>query len=283
MLGERIGEDVVIWCLESEEITRALSRKLEACPLVGGSSSSPYHGAAMIWWPISEEHPTVPSRLVLDRSGVYGEAALEQLAQAIAAGPPRTNRPLVRPSDELIEHERTRRVQAEREVRTADTENRLLREQIKEERRKRSKLKRELEKVRPSKSDGPKPEGIEVEIAARWIRSYMESGRSLPAFTVGSHFEESIESCDLVDREVAIDVAARLLTDITGSLEVHKLRTGSGGNDPQKIRDGDGAKAYRCAVKRNSPGAPRMHFWKLPNGMTELAQIAHHDEHGIKP
>jgi hypothetical protein len=38
----------------------------------------------------------------------------------------------------------------------------------------------------------------------------------------------------------------------------------------------DGAKAMRAALKR-SAGGPRLHYWSLPNGTIELAQIGYHD------
>lgn len=38
----------------------------------------------------------------------------------------------------------------------------------------------------------------------------------------------------------------------------------------------DGAKAMRAALKR-SAGGPRLHYWSLPNGTIEFAQIGYHD------
>jgi len=38
----------------------------------------------------------------------------------------------------------------------------------------------------------------------------------------------------------------------------------------------DGAKAMRAALKRSS-GGPRLHYFSLPNGTIEFAQIGYHD------
>ncbi len=65
-------------------------------------------------------------------------------------------------------------------------------------------------------------------------------------------------------------------------LELHKLRTGHGGSDPQRSR-GDGALAWRCAVKRNQPSAPRLHYWVTPDGVIEFADVVKHDDMGITP
>ena len=59
------------------------------------------------------------------------------------------------------------------------------------------------------------------------------------------------------------------------NLELHPLLTGGGGNDPQRVRARDGATAWRCALKTNSPSAPRLHYWSLPHGAIVSPRLAH--------
>jgi hypothetical protein len=60
-------------------------------------------------------------------------------------------------------------------------------------------------------------------------------------------------------------------------LQVHRLRTGSGGDDPIRQRD-DGAVCWRVSLQVNTPSARRMHYWKLPGGAYELSRVVLHDD-----
>ncbi len=62
-----------------------------------------------------------------------------------------------------------------------------------------------------------------------------------------------------------------------GSLAVHKLRSGQGGEDPQRSRV-DGSLAWRVNLKVNTPGAPLLHYWQRPDGVVEFASVNHHDD-----
>ena len=58
----------------------------------------------------------------------------------------------------------------------------------------------------------------------------------------------------------------------------HKYRVGTGGNDPQRVRREDGAKAWRCSVTDRTPQALRLHWWVLPDGSIEFVSITNHDD-----
>jgi hypothetical protein len=61
--------------------------------------------------------------------------------------------------------------------------------------------------------------------------------------------------------------------------EVHPLRASDGGR--QRTRARDGAQAWRCALQVNTPGARRMHWWRIPEtegAVVELASVGHRDE-----
>lgn len=57
----------------------------------------------------------------------------------------------------------------------------------------------------------------------------------------------------------------------------HPLRTGAGGNDPQRIRQGDNAKAYRRKINDYY----RLHYWKCEDGSIEFGSVNPHDDFSI--
>jgi hypothetical protein len=68
-------------------------------------------------------------------------------------------------------------------------------------------------------------------------------------------------------------------------LDVHPLRKGNGGNDPQVVRT-DGAKAWRARITTNVPNAPvasRLHFWINATGGAgvEFGSVGYHDDFSI--
>ncbi len=73
-------------------------------------------------------------------------------------------------------------------------------------------------------------------------------------------------------------VACGYAPTLTG-IAPHALITGRGG--PQ-IERADGAKGWRCNLKRNAPGGPRLHYWIRPDRTVEFAGVGNHDELGTK-
>jgi hypothetical protein len=64
-------------------------------------------------------------------------------------------------------------------------------------------------------------------------------------------------------------------------LDVHALRKGNGGNDPQVVR-ADGAKAWRARITTSAPNAPaatRLHFWTRASSGAgiEFGSVGSHD------
>ncbi|MFZ1286606.1 MAG: hypothetical protein WAR57_06175 [Candidatus Phosphoribacter sp.] len=107
--------------------------------------------------------------------------------------------------------------------------------------------------------------------------------RPLADFLIGPRFLDSLERLEGVKAEKVADVVFEIVTGLALKLpsrEVHHLRTGSGGDDPLRVRE-DGAVAWRASLQVNSPSARRIHFWVLPSGQVELARVATHDDFSI--
>jgi hypothetical protein len=108
----------------------------------------------------------------------------------------------------------------------------------------------------------------------------------LQRMRVGPEFLERVRALDGVDPAKVIEVAMQVACDNARTIagrEVHPLREGAGGA-PQRTRSHDGAQAWRCALQVNTPGARRLHWWRIPEpagAVVEFASVGHHDETGI--
>ncbi|WP_309064915.1 hypothetical protein [Microbacterium sp.] len=129
----------------------------------------------------------------------------------------------------------------------------------------------------------PTADGIRLEIERTWgIRTAPGERARWPLreYSLGAGFIESLASLD----ETQLSKAVRACVDaITGrdreipARELHRLRTGEGGDDSYVVR-ADGARCWRSSIEQNAPGARRLHYWELPGGVIELSRVVHHDD-----
>ncbi|GAB3160777.1 hypothetical protein GCM10027059_09470 [Myceligenerans halotolerans] len=102
----------------------------------------------------------------------------------------------------------------------------------------------------------------------------------LGEYVLGSRFLESLETVEGISRDKVLRTVVHVVTgrapEMNG-LQVHPLRSGLGGDDPQRVRD-DGAACWRVSLQVNTPSARRMHFWRLPGGGYELSRVVLHDD-----
>ena len=99
-------------------------------------------------------------------------------------------------------------------------------------------------------------------------------------YKVGPKFAASFYAHDAALRAKTLKALTQLLTgraDRMKAREVHPKRTGMGGDDPQMVRDEDGATCWRMSVESGVAAARRVHYWKLPDGRIELHELVAHD------
>lgn len=105
------------------------------------------------------------------------------------------------------------------------------------------------------------------------------AARPLADFEIRDGFVSSIAAAT-ADRGKVVDtvmeIACGLAANIAGR-QLHALRSGRSGNAPQRRRDADGAKAWRCSIQVNSPSARRVHYWAVPGGTFEFVSVVIHD------
>jgi len=129
----------------------------------------------------------------------------------------------------------------------------------------------------------PTADGIRFEIERTWGNRTAPGERArwpLREFTFGAAFIDSLAALD----ENQLSKAVRACVDaVTGrdreipARELHRLRTGEGGDDSYVVR-ADGSKCWRSSIEQNTPGARRLHYWELPGGVIELSRVVHHDD-----
>lgn len=95
-------------------------------------------------------------------------------------------------------------------------------------------------------------------------------------WTLSPDFLASLATVQAARPSRLADVMCDIIVGRGGHTE-HPLRSGPGGDDPQRER-ADGGKAYRAYLKSHSPGAPRLHFWRLPGSRIEFASVRLHDD-----
>lgn len=100
----------------------------------------------------------------------------------------------------------------------------------------------------------------------------------IPSFTFGTRF---LESCHRVLSSSSEQLVTKLLRALTRTLlnlnlqDVHALREDSGGNAPQRMRNGD--KAWR----RDIDYEYHLHYWEHPEGDIEFASVGPHEDFSI--
>jgi len=126
--------------------------------------------------------------------------------------------------------------------------------------------------------------GVETAIRIAVYKYRLESGASpewddVPNYRIGRAFRSSLQQINLTQQ-----LASKLLRAIVETLEqsnmaaTHWLRTGPGGDDPQLMREKDGAKAWRRDIDREH----HLHYWACDNGIVEIASVSFpHDDFTI--
>jgi hypothetical protein len=120
-------------------------------------------------------------------------------------------------------------------------------------------------------------------IFREWMRLTSSDRRELQlSYSFGVRFVATAEEHRDIPRDRLAWVCAMIACGRKpAGLDVHALRKGNGGNDPQIVR-ADGAKAWRARITTSAPNAPvasRLHFWTHSDGGAgvEFGSVGSHD------
>lgn len=184
-----------------------------------------------------------------------------------------------------------RELRACREERQAQVARiRALREQVQEGRRLRRSLEDQLAATASAGSDplASEPAFLQA-VRLAYARTFDEGSRHehpLQRLRVGPRFLASVHATPGIDVDKLLDVCAEVGAGIAhqkAGREVHPLRAGERGAG-DRVRERDGARAFRCALQVHTPSARRLHWWNVPgpDGATiEFASVGLHDEFDI--
>ena len=279
-----LGEDPELFVIPTGSRTFQMAERL-------GKERGVFGGAARIWWPgfTSQDRP-LDHPLIFDRYGVYGTEALSKLSEAYARGPVEAEEAA---QDELLLRKAEGLESANHRLLSQFAEARREIEELQARVRAADERARAAEKAlrselaggssRPSESGPRGEEALYHAIVDAWLGDHVGPSERVAAplrpFVLGPAFAESVEQLAVEQSRVA-RVCAWVLdgrAEQMRSLAVHKLRSGGGGEDPQRSRE-DGALAWRVNLKVNTPGAPRLHYWMRTDGVVEFASVNHHDD-----
>lgn len=152
-----------------------------------------------------------------------------------------------------------------------------LRDEKKKSRRRSGRV---LESERLFEDDG---EQLNFEIRTAWAHMTSPADkheRPLRPWRYSPHFFETLHDVEGISRAKIVEVLVHVLTGLDAELvsrERHQLRTGLGGDDPVRTRQG-GETAWRVSLQVSTPGARRLHYWMCQDGAIELSSVRLHDD-----
>jgi hypothetical protein len=287
---EIVGPGVPIYFVRTRRLTRYLGSLLPP-------RFDVWDGATRVWWPgVSETSDPLEHPRIYDPGGYYGEDYLGRLAAEFAT----PARPDLTMKQQLVLAERQRSQLAERAER--------LERALSDTRQERDEALRGMSpaadqtaqgdstEISGTRSDALRPgdptegtteqsapnqsdvEGVLYKLIwSQWVDICPPNQRAEHPprrFVISSELVRTI-----VQRRVDVPierlawVCAMVIGDRAighAGIDAHLYR----GNEESERSDG--AKAMRAALKR-SAGGPRLHYWSLPNGTIEFAQIGYHD------
>jgi hypothetical protein len=288
--GERVrgivGPGIPVYFIAAHRLTLRLRKLLPERMDVFG-------GATRVWWPgITRESDPEEHLLVYDTRGVYGEEAYERLTGEFRV----LERPRLTVEQRLVLSERARE-SAERSRREAERRLYALKRAPAGQDRGAIQTESSRERAReceprqshrlPGRADRELDfeQRLHLMLAGEWVCALTAADRRecpLGPYVFGREFAQMVEGRRV---EVAVKRIAWVCAMVAcgraarAGCEVHRLRTGGGGNAAQLERS-DGARAWRCNLK-SSAGGPRLHYWALPEGTIEFASVAGHDDFSI--
>jgi hypothetical protein len=274
LVREIVGPAARIYVLAGDYMLRGLEGRL-------GGKLALKAEAIRVWWPgLSARSDPRDHPLVMTLSDEPQHDTLRELEREFHLSHPVVRRE-VRVTENalaLAERQLTEAVSRERESASANTEAERERDRAaraaEEALAALAAATRELEEMDCE-------ERLHAVISREW-RALTASDRRehpLSGYVLTPKFVESVEklgdpSPDRVGWVCAM-VACGYAQALTG-LALHPLVRGRA--TQQFVRADDGAKGWRCNLKRNAPGGARLHYWVRKNGVYEFDSVGTHDE-----
>ncbi|MEU3279176.1 hypothetical protein [Streptomyces antibioticus] len=300
-LYEEVGEHAEIAVIADERASWALSDQLPGLSVWGGAvriylpdatREDPWHRHPVI--KVDPHRPRLALGQIVAR--IRSHAGLPAPAPAplvVVPAPRRTPEPpVIREQDERREAELTRLAgqltEKERRLREKDETIAGLRQQLQKAGKQLRAVARDADTPAAVPTVYADPERqFRYEVEQLWLWTVPETERDehpLASYRLGRDWLTSMEMIELVDRRKILDVTVEVLTGRavdSAARRLRRMRSSDGGDSGPRVR-GDGAVAWRCDLKQGASSAPRLMYWKLPDGTIELAKVAAHDDMSLR-
>lgn len=129
---------------------------------------------------------------------------------------------------------------------------------------------------------------LDIEICWNTIDSKLRENYPLKDYTIKDGFLEDAKETLPNEYARLVRICTEIICGISraprssnwsGIVEVDRInRDGPNNNCPAVTRQQDDAISRKVYVKQNSPGAPRLYYWLLPDQSVELATIGFHND-----
>ena len=129
---------------------------------------------------------------------------------------------------------------------------------------------------------------LDIEICWNTIDSKLRENYPLKDYTIKDGFLEDAKETLPNEYARLVRICTEIICGISraprssnwsGIVEVDRInRDGPNNNCPAVTRQQDGAISRKVNVKQNSPAAPRLYYWLLPDQSVELATIGFHND-----
>jgi hypothetical protein len=237
-------------------------------------------GAVRIYWPgvsersSPEDHPFVPE--------LVDEREWDLLAEFQRRFD--LSRPTVRPEIRLLNDTLTI---TENHLKLARNKVASLEEQLRdaqitthEAQRRTTTVESRLRDVDHELSAMDTEERLQALIAREWRRSLNAEDRRyhpLTGYVLTPGFIESAEKLATPPLDRIAWVCAMVASNYAQVLTGLALRPLVQGKATQQVARADGAKGWRCALKRNTPAARHLYYWVRKDGTIEFDSVGNHD------
>ncbi len=267
-----VGPDPRIYVLRRDSLLGQLTKAL-------GRGLTVTVGAARIWWPgLARTSDPFDHPLVLQVDSEHAGSLLEEFARQFDLSRPRVREEIksldgVRGLVEL-ELERTQDALA-----TSD-------ERLRDEQIARHSAERHAAALERKETTGRVEELLHALIFSEWLARLTEADRRehpLGAYILMPEMVQQLATRTDVPRErvawVCAMIASRCASDLAAIALSPLVASPSG---PQLERASDGAKGWRCSLRANARGGPRLHYWERPDGIIEFTAVGGHDDPRIR-
>lgn len=270
-------------------------------PVAAPVAPSPAPVPELVEEPVAPPAPAGPSPFLLDKRRPQPPSAPAPAAVPAAATPPPAVRDLSLTIDALKADNRhlgeqvvdlTARLHAVEVdhlqlLHLRETQQKRIDHQERELQRLRTQLRKAKHGRVAEPDEGPRfadrEQGFRHLVERAWasrIAPGEQGARPLGDYVLGAAFLDSLDAVAGVSADKVADVVVEVLTGLaetSAGRELHRLRTGRGGDDPPVVRD-DGATCWRVALQLHTPSARRLHYWRRRDGVVELSRVVLHDD-----